>query len=390
MKNLLTLLLSIGITSIGCSGSNSGDISADSPSGIFGAFGEAMDSVGTRMASSLGGSSMFSMSRASLASSIDDLCDENGTPLSGESTMSESDPLYPARVFMCKIGKNSGSPDTIQGSYQTLSDISCLLEKEGITYNGEERTITVVPAESDCFDSIEEMPESLQITLKATSPAEFNSYFTYGVEFSIDVFGTFKMAFKINAADDFEFMAFEDQGALSPNKNGAYMGRFDGPNAKIWFEARHDRFACEEENSCGWSRHDRIYVACTSVTNGACAGIQSISGASSDVFSSGNGRISTIEGALSTGIKARQFSASAGGPGVGAFFNDPANWTEDTNDNCYTAASESADCSSEPGIGLPAGAFLFPLSSAHTTNASWHTSVDGLDFSAVTMDSDVP
>ena len=333
---------------------------------------------------------MFSMRRGARASTINDLCDENGTPMDGASIMSESNPLYPARVFMCKIGKNSGSPDTIQGSYQTLSDISCILENEGITYNGEERTITVVPADSECFDNIEEMPATLNITLRATSPAEFNTYFTHGVEFSVDVFGTFKMALKVNAADDFEFMAFEDQGDLSPNKNGAYMGRFDGPNAKIWFEARHDRFNCSEENSCGWSRHDRIYVECDSLTNGACEGIQSISGAASDVFSTGNGRISTIEGALSTGIKARQFSAFGGGAGVGAFFNNPANWTEDTNDKCYTASSDSADCSGEAGIGLPGSTFTFPLSSGHTTNASWHTTVDGLDFTSVTMETDTP
>ncbi len=326
------------------------------------------------------------------SSTISELCDENGQPLDGASVMNESDERYPARVFLCKIGYNSGSPDTVQGSYATLSDISCLLEQEGIVYDGQQKTITVNVVDSGCFEDTLEMPAEFEITVKATSPAEFNPNFSNGVELTIGVFGTFKMAFTITGPNEFEFMAYEDQSSISPNKDGAYIGKFDGPNGKIWFEARHDRYNCSEENSCGWSRHDRIYVECDSVSGGACSGIKAISAAASEVYADGlNGRISTMQGELASGIKARQFSAqSSSGITAAEDFNDPTKWAEDTNSKCYTSSSDSGDCSGVTGIGLPSGLFTFPLASGHTGNASWHTTLGNLSFTSVTMDADVP
>lgn len=390
MKNLVVLVL--GLVSASCSGGSSG-VSANRPSAVFGAFDTAVASVGSNLVSSLGTSSMLMRGPQLIKSAtISELCDENGQPLDGASVMNESDERYPARVFLCKIGYNSGSPDTIQGSYATLSDISCLLEQEGIVYDGQQKTITVNVVDSGCFEDTSEMPAEFEITVKATSPAEFNPNFSNGVELTIGVFGTFKMAFTITGPNEFEFMAYEDQSSITPNKDGAYIGKFDGPNGKIWFEARHDRYNCSEDNSCGWSRHDRIYVECDSVSGGVCSGIKAISAAASEVYAAGlNGRISTMQGELASGIKARQFSAqSFSGITAAADFNDPTKWTEDTNSKCYTASSDSGDCSGVTGIGLPAGLFTFPLASGHTSNASWHTTLGNLSFTSVTMDADVP
>jgi len=391
MKNLGILFLSLGFVTAGCS-SGSG-VSANRPSEIFGAFDTAMASVGSNLVSSIGTSSMMMRgSQLIKSSTINDLCDENGQPLDGTSMMAESDERYPARVFLCKIGLNSGSPDTIQGSYAALSDISCLLETEGIEYDGKQRTIKVNVVDSGCFEDISEMPEEFEITVTASSPAAFNSNFSNGVELSIPVFGTFKMAFNVTSANEFEFMAYEDQSSISPNKDGAYVGKFDGPNGRILFEARHDRYNCSEENSCGWSRHDRIYVECDSVTGGACSGIKKISAAASEVYSSGpNGRISTMQGELATGIKARQFYASSdSGITAAADFNNPTKWSETSNTKCYTATSDSGACSGVTGISLPSGNFTFPLASGHTSNPSWHTTLGNLSFTSVTMDDDIP
>ncbi len=391
MKNLVAVLVCLGLVSVGCSGS--GGISANRPSDIFGAFDTAVASVGNNLVSSIGTSSMmFRGPQLIKSSTIAELCDEHGQPLDGASMMNESDERYPARVFLCKIGFNSGSPDTIQGSYALLSEISCLLEQEGIEYDGQQKTITVNVVDSGCFEDTSEMPEEFEITVTASSPAAFNSNFSNGVELTIGVFGTFKMAFNITSANQFEFMAYEDQSIISPNKDGAYFGRFDGPSGKIWFEARHDRYNCSEEGSCGWSRHDRIYVECASVSGGACNGIKKISAAASEVYSGGpNGRISTMDGELVTGIKARQFSASVESGIVTAVdFNNPANWTEIANSKCYTASSDSGACEGITGIGLTVGTFTFPLASGHTSNASWHTTMDELTFTSVTMDADIP
>jgi hypothetical protein len=390
MKNFVVFVL--GLVSASCSG-GSGGVSANRPSAVFGAFDTAVASVGSNLVSSLGTSSMLMRGPQLIKSAaISELCDENGQPLDGASVMNESDERYPARVFLCKIGYNSGSPDTIQGSYATLSDISCLLEQEGIVYDGQQKTITVNVVDSGCFEDTSEMPAEFEITVKATSPAEFNPNFSNGVELTIGVFGTFKMAFTITGPNEFEFMAYEDQSSITPNKDGAYVGKFDGPNGKIWFEARHDRYNCSEDNSCGWSRHDRIYVECNSVSGGACSGIKAISAAASEVYAAGlNGRISTMQGELASGIKARQFSAqSLSGITAAADFNDPTKWTEDTNSKCYTASSDSGDCSGVTGVGLPSGLFTFPLASGHTSNASWHTTLGNLSFTSVTMDADVP
>ena len=180
-------------------------------------------------------------------------------------------------------------------------------------------------------------------------------------------------------------MGYENQEALHPGKTGVYVGQFNSDTKEIRFEARHDRYHCTEAGSCGFSRHDRLYLKCASISaKGECVDIAEIHGASSDI-NSGNGQISTLSGNFSEGVKARFFAINSSN------YNDPTAWLETANVDCYNASSDTGgDCSSNAGIGLPASTFHFPLYTGHVANSTWYKTAGNLDFTTVSMDSDIP
>ena len=378
-KQIFNLIL---VTSFLMACSSSNEISS---SAVVTQFNNAMKSAGSQLQSTglVNGLSSGMLAKATLVD-VDDVCDENATPMDGVDYMDQNDPEYPARLFYCKVVKDSGSPESIPGSYGQTRSIACALEKAGIVFDGVEHEATI-SVDEDCFSAAEladdEMPSSFEITYKASEPAFFNSNFQRGIQMTIPDFGTFTLATSVEGSS-IKFMGYENQGST---KTGVYVGEFDSDSGEIRFEGRHDRFNCSEEGSCGWTKHDRIYLKCGSINaDGECEDIQEVQGASSEIFDEPiGGRIATISGDFSQGVKTRFYSNSEGD------FNDPEKWTENTlaADQCYTLTSAtSGDCASNNGIRITGTSpFFFTLYDGYTPNSEWYMDIEGLDFTSISL-----
>jgi hypothetical protein len=386
-KNSFILFAVVSSLMLGCSSSEN---TTAKPSSIIGQFNTAMTSAGTQLqSSSLANSLVKNPSRIHAISDVDDICDENGNPIVDGEFMDQGDAEFPARVFYCKVVKDTGSPESIQGAYGQTKSIACALENAGIVYDGVEHTATV-NINSDCFSpselSDDEMPSSLDITYVASQPAAFNPNFQSGVVMTIEDFGTFTLAAS-SEGSVIKFMGYENQGST---KTGVFVGQFDNESGEIRFEGRHDRYNCVEEGgSCGWTKHDRIYLKCGSINDkGECEDIESVEGASSDVFNENNsGRIVTISGDFSEGVRTRYYYTDSDD------FNDPEVWTESMTaaDQCYTLDSPTGgECSENPGIEIPGETFFFTMVDGFTPNREWYRDVEELSFTRVSLLDDIP
>jgi hypothetical protein len=390
MKNKIIKisLVTLSLFSIGCSSSKS---SADKPSEIIAQFNAAMSSAGSQLeTSSLAGALTGALSSIHQISSVDDVCDENGQPIDGGDFMSQSDPEFPARTFYCKLVKNTESPESVQGAYSLIKSVSCALENAGIVFDGVEHSATV-NVDSTCFSEESladgEMPGTIDVKYTASQPASFNPNFQTGVEMTIPDFGTFSLAASVDGSS-IRFLGYENQGST---KTGAYVGQFDSETGEIRFESRHDRFNMVDEGSDGgWSKHDRIYVKCSSVSSdGECEGIEEVQAATSDIFNDNDyGKIMTMSGDFSVGVRTRFYEVNTVDQ-----YNDPSMWSENTAgaSRCYTLESPTAgDCDSNSGIRLPSAEFEFTLFDGFTPNSEWYQDVGELTFTSVSLADEIP
>ena len=354
-------------------------VSAAAPSTVIGAIDSKVADAGSGLAV---GVSAFA---------VDDECDVHSSPISSGSQMASSDPIYPLKYFYCKIMKNTGDPESVRGSYTLLKSISCALESAGaLVYDGTTRSVTMTIS-SPCFTAqqISNMGAgSMSVSVTATSPAAFNTYYSNGVVVDVTGFGTFKFATRVSGSVS-EFMAGEDQTAVSANKTGAYAASYDSSTGVLRFEARHDRFACSETGSCGWSRHQRIYADLALSASGEVIGVDDISATASEIYSAamGGGTASgtalSLQGNTTTGLRGRGFNVSSS---TQAYLKDSARYSESTAvNNCFNNSGSS-------GTGCPAGivlptsnsiAFTQYSGTGYTTPMAWMTGLtSGLAFSS--------
>jgi hypothetical protein len=120
-------------------------------------------------------------------------------------------------------------------------------------------------------------PSSMSITVTASVPAAFNSYFDRGIVMVVPSFGTFTIGSKVTSTS-VEFIAREDQTATTANKTGVYAAALDFAAGTLRYEARHDRFndTTDTGGSGGWSRHHRIY-ATLSTSGNSVTGVKTVS-----------------------------------------------------------------------------------------------------------------
>jgi len=385
----------------GCSGSDtasSSTYSSTAPSGVIGGIDTGVVGTGTQMGKSAAGGNVIARAirfnpfdllipraMATAGGGVDSVCDSHGTPTG----ITQSSADWPEMVFFCKLAKNTGSPDSIQGSYTLIKSIACMLQKAGITWDGQPHALTPT-VDTTCFTAtqITDMgsPSTMSVTVTASQPAAFNTYYDAGLVMDVSSFGTFKLAAKVTGSK-LEFIAFEDQTAIQANKTGTYGASFDSSTGDLRFEARHDRFSCSQASSCGWSRHDRIYAKLV-MSGDQITDLSSISGISSDISNSGGtptyvGAISTIKGDLTNGIKARYWSVSTN---TSNDLGDASKYTETTNSKCYTKTSNAASCGTNTGIAMAtSGSLPFTMhpSTTYTSSSSFFTSNTGLTFTSV-------
>lgn len=371
------------------------EVSAEKPSTVMGVVGDVILVVGNGLVSYQANPSQKVSAKVSAQNLIaDSLCNEHAWPVNPDGSYMDSQSAdYPQRLFYCKLAKDSASPEAVPGALRQIKSITCAVEKAGLVYDNQPHQVNVA-MDTRCFteEQMENMGggnRTLAVTLRASKPAFFNSYYDTGISIITQEFGEYRMAAKVSGTK-LEFLTSEDQTANQPDKSGSFAASYDLVSGELRFESRSDRFLCPQVSECGWSRHDRI-VATVAMAGGVITGVSNVEGISSDLYDARNGsysaRTSTIKGDLATGLKARYFHVQ--NTNVSADLGDASKYSEVVNNRCYTAASDQANCGANTGLDMQAnGAFKFGLHPS--TNAilslDWAAQLQGLQFNSVTMD----
>lgn len=313
MKVRLAMLVALAMVSAACSsgggsggGSSEDEISADKPSTVASAMNDKIGEITESLSEAMSGARRFSKSENG-SMNVDMDCSEKGTPVAldgdgdpvwDETTCygvdgiaqnaddlgywneyedtpfcamnSSKDIYYSARSFYCLIGKNTGSPDSLQGAIQMIEYVSCAVEKAGATFStgtGSAQSVTIPFSKisaGGCFpdNMINEIcapdascSKSANVTA-IKSPTAHSGYDTYmKIEIpDIEVDVTFKV--KVDG-DIIEIANLQKE---TENREDAYAVRFNDATKVFSYEGRFDRLDCPLISSCGWSRHYRLAI----------------------------------------------------------------------------------------------------------------------------------
>lgn len=370
--------------------SNGEEITAEKPSSVMGVVKDVILVVGNGLVSTEAQSQGMSSKVSAQSLIADFLCNENAMPLNEDgSYMDSQGPDYPQRLFYCKMAKDAASPESIPGALKQVKSISCAVERAGVVYDNQPHQVTVT-MDTNCF-SQEQLNNmgvntTMTVTLRASKPAFFNSYYDTGISITSAELGEYRLAAKVSGTT-VEFLTSEDQTANSPNKTGSFAASYDLVSGELRYESRSDRFLCAENSSCGWSRHDRI-LATVAMSGGVITGVTNVQGVSADIYDSRNGtysaRSSSIKGDLVSGLKGRYFHVQS--TNVDADLGDASKYSEVVNNRCYTNASNQANCGANTGIAIPANGLLkFGLhpSTNSILSLDWAAQLQGLKFNSV-------
>jgi len=369
------------------------EVTAEKPSTVMGVVQDVVVAVGEGLIGYQAQSQGVQSKVSAQSLIVDHLCNENAMPLNEDgSYMDSQGPDYPSRLFYCKLAKNAASPESIPGAMKQIKSISCAVEKAGLVYDNQVHQVTVT-MDTDCFsqEQLDAMGvnTTLSVSLRASKPAFFNSYYDTGISISFAEFGEYRLAAKVSGTT-VEFLTSEDQTALSANKTGSFAASFDIVTGELRYESRSDRYLCAEQGNCGWSRHDRI-LATVDMSGGIITAVSNIQGVSADIYKNGNGnysgRSSTIKGSLADGMKARYFHVQS--TNVDADLADASKYSEVANNRCYSVDGNQVNCGANTGIAFPQnGAFVFGLhpASNSTLSLDWAANLQGLKFNSVTFD----
>jgi hypothetical protein len=261
--------------------------------------------------------------------------------------------------------------------------------------------------DAECFPEggPEEGMTSLEIIATGSAPAAVNSHYQKGVVFTVPSIGLeFKMGANFDS-DKVEFIAHENWNGAnageSSGDNGVMAGELTKSTGALKFEKRDERIRSTcTASRCGWNRHTRL-MANLSMSNGQPDNLIDFEYGYSDTHvsptalasgsdASSGGKIITAKGALASQIKARLFRANNK---TTTQLKTTGQWTETTNSACASGASgidDTADCTSQSGIGLFTTDTKFTLfsSPAQTSPADWLTQFTGFNFSSVNLNTD--
>lgn len=362
--------------------------SAEKPSAIMTGISNAIVATGTGLTTASTAGVQHQELKPMLVASA---CDSNGEP---NSPLNYGSSAYPGTLTYCKMVINSQSPDTVQGGFALVKNISCALEKAGLVFDGQAHS-TSITIDSTCFSEkqISEMGGTMTISVTASKPAAFNTYFDAGVV--LDVTGQnmiFKIATKVSGTK-VEFATMEDQGT---NKKGLSYGSLDTADGTLRYETRMERIDCTESGSCGWNRHIKLFADLT--MNGNTPGdVESVSFGYSNIQSTPGqsglgGLLVTASGNLTTGIKARLWQASNGTvnqlPAATSDYNTPGNWKEVSNTSCYTKSSDSAGTCGSGAAGFTSNVNFLLFGPSFTAVSTWFTNFAGATWNAVDVSAD--
>ena len=376
---MLCLTVVIG----GCSSDSATTLDPRNASTILSALAGGVVNVGA----GLGGAARRKMaSRGKAFRGVDDVCDEHAQVLGSVATPGDAE--YPALVHYCLLAKNTYSPDSVQGGYALLVNVTCAVNAAGgVTFDGtpSEKTLAVT---TDCFqqDQIDEIGSSIDVTITGTLNPTFAPHFSHGVELSIPMASmTFKYATKVTGTLS-EIISVEDG-----DGDTGFAGAFDSATEKVWFETRINRFddSCRSTRDCGWSRHFRLYGDTSGLSSEIV--LDGYSGVYTDVQKTGlSGSMSTVSGNTAEGLFARGYNNSGG---TREELADPTSvpWVFINDAGACVNIGGGATCTSNTGIDAKSSAangdfLLIPvLSRTFSDAATWAAALTGLTFTSVTF-----
>lgn len=428
MKYSTKVLMALtGLLMAGCSSGGGADdgstttVSATKPSSVVESLSSKISEVGTNMNAAMNGASIASIHTMS---GIDTKCGVHGEPLfqpvtadstactnaggswdpgSSECKMSSSDHAYTGMKFFCFIAKDTGSPDSLQGAFGLFGNLSCSLEKQGMQWDGVQRTIDVTLSEGNgCFQAGQlsdgpcEGQSSCSMNVNVTASTLSGEYYDSSLVLEI---GDMYYRAKVKVSDGITELAVSNNGQGVANDEDVYSVKLDEANKRFAYEGRFDRIdavGCGG-GSCGWSRHYRVMLDLLDGTSEIIP--ESIEGAISDIYDNGGtfySSLSTIKGSMTsgTGLTGIQYSAS---DAVRANVVEAANLSAGTA-SCFALDADPAanTCAGNPGITKGTGtlAFFLPGSTfkSQTTAADkyldgdvWFANLAGLNFTSVSL-----
>jgi hypothetical protein len=261
---------------------------------------------------------------------------------------------YIMRSFYCKVGFDSGNPESARGAYTMAKGILCALDKAGGLEYSEEGTVSdrTVTVNTDCFSepfvqSDENDGMVLDLTVTATSFPE-GSAWNRMVSFPMPNRGNDEgedegAALQEEGDDETELMElyFSNTGTkIAVASNSGWGFSLDSATGSLRFESIDTR----------WERHTRILaVGSIDAATGALSDVTDIQGIHAD-----GGYVLTMSGARADGLRGRLWRSSTFNGGVEP---DPdfADYQEGTA-RCYGSAG--ATCEGNDGIAIENDAFL--------------------------------
>jgi hypothetical protein len=233
---------SLSLFATGCSSGStpaasigSATLDATKPSTGVAAVSSAVATAGTSMGSSgistafLGGGPVFHPDDISQDCSIHAAPERSGTPLTS------ADQDYPGKFIYCKMAYNTGDPESVQGAMSEVKSISCMLENDGLLWDGASHSYTVT-TDTSCWtqQQLTNMGGggTMTITATASMPASFNTYYARGISMSVPGIGIVQIATTISA-NKVEFVASEDLSANNKFDSFAGFSRLCGGRNQV-------------------------------------------------------------------------------------------------------------------------------------------------------------
>jgi hypothetical protein len=316
----------------------------------------AIDAAALRLQEGNDGDQSENEEDEDVQSQIDERCSIKSSPWDTESgeRMEIEHADYIMRSFYCKVGFDSGNPESARGAYTMAKGILCALDKAGGLEYSEEGTVSdrTVTVNTDCFSepfvqSDENDGMVLDLAVTATSFPEGSAW---------NRMVSFPMPGKGGDEGDDEGASLQEEGEEEPEMMELYFSNtgttiavasnsgwgfsLDSATGSLRFESIDTR----------WERHTRILaVGSIDAATGALTDVTDIQGIHAD-----GGYVLTMSGARADGLRGRLWRSTTFNGGVEP---DPdfADCQEGTA-RCYGAAS--ATCEGNDGIAIENDAFL--------------------------------
>lgn len=195
-------------------------------------------------------------------------------------------PDFAAGRFFCLLAKNTYAPNSVQGAYYQDKGFLCLLEKSGLAFDGQSRSMDLDFSDPGCFSdefrqySFEDgVPPPFPVTVVASSPSAIApDVWDKSVVISFpNNEGTFQMVFKSTSTKISSAVYLEAGGP----PGSAYAMTLDAQSGVLQIERR----GISNKNGNLTQRAFRLMVRGTVEKGGVFKSVESYEGIDADVYS---------------------------------------------------------------------------------------------------------